>query len=267
MKKLSKLGIVLSVLMLGNLASGALVTIKVENLAPDDGVYLTPMWLGFDDGSFDLFTAGNAASAELEALAEDGKLGPLQAAFTGDDIVITGPGGLIGVPPVLDPLESNTGSLNVDGATNRFLTYAAMVIPSNDAFIGNDNAIEIFDAGGNFLGKKIIMILGAQVWDAGTEVNTEMDAAFINQAADGDGVAEGGVVGLHVGFIDSVGNPGGNPIILGGSNGLGANFDSVGADFTLPYAVVARITITPEPATLVLLGLGSIVFLRRKRFS
>ena len=82
-----------------------------------------------------------------------------------------------------------------------------MIIPSNDAFIaspGDPTALRIFDAYGNFLGGTFD-VQGSDVMDAGTEVNTERDAAFLNQTGPNTGQTENGVVALHPGFIGSVG--------------------------------------------------------------
>jgi hypothetical protein len=130
------------------------------------------------------------------------------------------------------------------------MTFASMVVPSNDAFIGNHDpwAIELFDAAGNFKGKQVITVPGSMVWDAGTELNTEMDAAFINQTGPNTGVTTACPVLPHPGYVNSHANPGGDPIILGGTNAAGTSIDPAGADFTRPYAVIARITI--EPATM-----------------
>ena len=59
------------------------VTFTIVNNAPENGVFLTPVWLGFHDGTFDLFSSGESASASLERLAEDGNTAPLSAAFLG----------------------------------------------------------------------------------------------------------------------------------------------------------------------------------------
>lgn len=48
------------------------VTVTVENLAPANGVRLSPFWVGFHDGSFDSYDGGTPSSPELERLAEDG---------------------------------------------------------------------------------------------------------------------------------------------------------------------------------------------------
>ena len=162
---------------------------------------------------------------------------------------VASPGGFEPLP-LFDPGEISWAEFSLNPDNNRYFTYAAMVVPSNDAFIGNHNpwAVELFDAAGHFTGKKIITVLGSQVWDAGTELNTEMDAAFINQTAPNTGVTTMSPILPHPGYIGSYGNPGGDSIILGHLNAAGKPSDPAGADFTLPNAVVARITIDLVPA-------------------
>ena len=233
------------------------IVVTIENLAPEGGIYFTPVWLGFHDGGFDLFDPGGLASAELERLAEDGDGAALRAAFAtavggdagGIDEVVTAPEGFTGAP-VFDPGDSAAVHLVVDSETNRYMSFLSMVIPSNDAFMGNHDphAIELFDAAGQFKGKQVITVLGSMVWDAGTELNTEMDAAFINQAEGNTGVPTLCPVLPHPGYLGSYANPGSKPVILGGTGPADILFDPVSADFSLPYAVVARITV--EPATM-----------------
>ena len=114
--------------------------VTVENLSTNEGLFLTPVWIGFHDGSFDSYDQGSPASMGLERLAEDGTVADISAEFqaaapTGDESVVFGPGGFGGAP-VLDPGEVAVEDITVDSA-NRFFSYASMVIPSNDAFIGN----------------------------------------------------------------------------------------------------------------------------------
>ena len=78
-----------------------------------------------------------------------------------------------------------------------FFSFATMVIPSNDAFLASGDdpmAIELFDADGNIIGPVEIIQTGAQVLDAGTEVNTEADAPLLDQTTPNTGLTEGGVV-------------------------------------------------------------------------
>jgi hypothetical protein len=233
------------------------ILLTIESLVPENGVYFSPVWVGFHDGNFDLFDLGSLASEAVERIAEDGNVSVLQTDFAaataatgGIDGVITSPAGFEGLP-VFDPGESVTTEFTLSPASHRYMSFASMVVPSNDAFIGNHNprAIELFDAAGTFKGKQIVTILGSMVWDAGTELNTEMDAAFINQTAPDTGVPTMSPVLPHPGYLGSYGNPGSAPTILGGTNAAGKLIDPAGSDFTLPYAVVARITLEAAPQT------------------
>ncbi len=270
---------VMAVTALGfvTVAGATTIQVTVENLAPSGGTFLTPVWVSLHDGSFDFFSQGNPLTpgGGLEQLAEDGPTGPLGGEFEaspafangGRHDTILAPAGFGGAP-VLDPGDSGSVTfMNADPVMNRYLSYASMVIPSNDAFIGNDNptGIELFDAGGNFLGPLSIVVAGSMVWDAGTELNDEMEAAFINQTGAGNGTVTNDGVAPHPGFIGSLGNPGGTPIILGGTTAAGTLVDSTLGDFTQPGHQIALISIVPEPATVALVGVGGLILARRRR--
>lgn len=235
------------------LGEGEAITVTVENLQGEGGTFLTPLWFGFHDGAnFDLFNAGEAASLGLERLAEDGSVEGIAAEFNqqagenGVDATIIGGSG---APGPIDPGETASFSLNVDpnAVGEGFFTWATMVIPSNDAFLSvPDNALSdpIFDEYGDFIGPLVIERTGSDVLDAGTEVNNEEDAAFLNQTARDTGLDENGVVGAHEGFNGSVGNPDGTPVnVLGGTTAAGTIVDPTVGDFTADDDPVLRITI------------------------
>ena len=225
--------------------------VKVENLTESGGVFLTPLWVGFHDGSFDSYNSGEAASEGVERIAEDGNPGPLSALFasstnTGQDGVITNPEGFAGAP-VYEPGSSSTMVFDVDTSTQKYFSYANMVIPSNDAFVANDDPTEhqLFDDNGNFIGPMSFIVWGSQVLDAGTEENTESDAAFINQSAANTGATTSGTVSVHAGFNGSVANSDATPInILGGTVASGDVIDSVKGDFKTSNYKLMRITIS-----------------------
>ena len=251
--------LVMGVVMAGQASATTEVTVTIENLAPTNGTNFTPVWIGFHDGTFDTFDSGASASAALESLAEDGATAGISADFGASgagnvDATIASPSG----PPPFQPGQAQSQSFNLDenDAKNRYFSFLSMILPSNDAFIGNNDAkaFEVFDTNGNFVGGTFV-ILGSSVYDAGTEVNDELPAntAFFGQAAPNTGVTENGTVGFHPGF---------------NATGTGGILDDAGfsaADFTQSGYEVARITITPEPASVALLGLGGAVLLRRRR--
>jgi Ca2+-binding RTX toxin-like protein len=218
--------------------------VTIKNTSEKGGTFLTPVWFGFHDGSFDLFNVGEAASPGLEQLAEDGAAAILgteliAADADGQGLVVTGAAGPIATQ------ETTSTILDVDGVSNPFASFGSMIIPSNDAFIGTGEALRLFDTQGRFLGETTIEFAGQDAYDAGTEVNTELDAAFINQMAANTGVDESGVVHRHPGFNGSLGNPvgDGDQIILGGVNEAGEFVDPVAADFTRPDADLAEVHI------------------------
>ncbi|MDJ0708549.1 MAG: spondin domain-containing protein [Leptolyngbyaceae cyanobacterium MO_188.B28] len=233
--------------------SGSAIRVTVTNTLGAGGTFLTPIWFGFHDGAnFDLFDLGASASTGLERLAEDGSIEGIAAEFNaqvgGNGVDGTIVGGL-GVPGPIDPGESASFTLDVDPTQvgQGFFTWATMVIPSNDAFLAvPDNALAdpIFDQNGNFIGPLVIERRGSDVLDAGTEINTEEDAAFLNQLARDTGLDENGVVASHPGFNGSVGNPNGAPVnILGGTTAPGATIDPIVGDFTADDDLLLRIVI------------------------
>ena len=213
------------------------VTVTIENLAPMGGTFLTPVWVGFHDGGFDLYDNGAAVSAELERLAEDGNTGPLSAAFdaAGNGIVQATLLSDFGIPP-LAPGETATMTFMLDGhnSANRFFSYASMVIPSNDAFVGNGNprAHKIFNRGGHFHSADFI-VYGSAVRDAGSELNDEApeNTAFFGQMMPDTGQDESVGVHHHVGFK------------FPGSMGILDDAMFANADFLAEGYQVARITI------------------------
>lgn len=135
------------------------LTIQVQNLT--QGMHFTPIgvFAHMPDGSF--FEVGEAASTGLQAMAEGGALDGLMTTATAMDAdmlaeTAAGP---------LAPTQSVSGSfMTAEG--NTVLTVVAMILPSNDGFIGLDNWAVPSEAG------TYIVYLNAH--DAGTEANDEI---------------------------------------------------------------------------------------------
>ena len=225
------------------LVGGGQIQITVTNLQTANGALLTPVFLATTNGVYDFFNDGSAASASLERLAEDGTTGPrITAALASGGVnqAVATAGGPIA------PGASRTVTLLADSLNEltQYLSYASMVIPSNDAFVANDDPTELqlFDAHGNLIrrtGSNAYIIEGDEVWDAGTEVNDEVPAntAALAQTVPNTGVAENGVIHRHPGFQGSqaLGGPIGN-VLAAHPN----------ADFTVPGTRLGRIEITSD---------------------
>lgn len=236
------------------------VKVTIENLQPSDGFFITPVWTAFHNGGFDYFDAGSSASSAVELLAEGGDLSGLMADFSafgsGQAGVLTGPGGFgsgAGQPPVIDPGEVSSMVFDLDTA-NRFLSVGTMIIPSNDGFFGNDDAmgIEIFDAMGNFTFSGPLEYSLSELWDAGTELNNGLGAAF--SANGGSATDESMAIGLHggLGIFDGTGTAAGTTI----------NFANASGNPVFRLSVQA----VPEPGSLALISiLGCVGMLRRNR--
>jgi hypothetical protein len=255
-------------LMSTAIAGAASLDITVENTQSSGGFFFTPFWVAAHNGGFDSYDEGalSALSPAIIPLAEVGDTGPISDAFAGSmagaaggvDTTIAAVAGM-GDAPVFSPGESTTVSLDIgDASVNRYFSFASMVIPSNDLFVGNDDALahELFDAGGNFLGPVVIELYGADVNDNGTERNSSAnDAAF--STLDGQALPETHVVRS---LFTSANDATYLSSFVGTSTPTG---DIIGTTFD-SGTLLGRIVITPEPGSLSLLSLAGLLLIRRK---
>ncbi len=216
------------------------IEIRVTNLAGVDGSLLTPVVVATQNGIYDQFDVGSAASENIERLAEDGTTGPRIAAALNSGGV--GEAQATAGGP-LAPGESRVLTFFADPSDplTQYLSYASMVIPSNDAFIGNDDPLQLdlFDENGSLIrrvGESAFIVSGDDVYDAGTEVNDEIpeNTAALAQAAPNTGVTENGVIRQHEGFQ--------------GSERLGGDVGNIltarpGSDFTVAGAQILSIEV------------------------
>ncbi len=247
-------------------AHAADIRITVTNGQPGGGFAFSPVWFGLHDGSFDYFHSGATASAQVTALAELGNSGPLASLFAGHGVSTVVKSG--GALPQFTPGASASTTLNVaNPAIDQYLSYGAMVVPSNDLFFGNDSptAVHLFNASGQFLGPVTITILGSDVWDAQTEQDSILNGGAFIQGVDatfGTQITDGKVTRFlgesnassYLQSIDGLTTAAGYPI----SHVFG------------PSDVIATITISsvPEPSTIATftIGLaGTLVAARHRR--
>ena len=180
------------------------ITITVTNTQDTGGLSLTPLYFAFTDGAddaFDAFDAGEAASAGVEEIAELGSFGTLTGEREAADpdargAVLGAPEGFPG-GPIIEPGETGSVTIDIDPTSQRFVQFLSMIVPSNDTFIGLDDAVALFAEDGTFLGPQSFDLSSALAYDAGTEVNDPLDGAAFVQGVDGmAGTEEGGVISL-----------------------------------------------------------------------
>lgn len=161
---INRLGAALSLSALSALSASAYaqkVTVTVQNLT--HGSHFTPLLVAAHDGDTHLFKAGEAASSALQAMAEGGDISALVNDLSASNSTIeSNPAG-----GLLAPGHSTTTAvINTDGTDNHYLTLVAMILPSNDGFVGV-NSWPIPGAPGTYT-------MPVLAYDAGTEANNEL---------------------------------------------------------------------------------------------
>jgi hypothetical protein len=142
-------------------AAAAEFSVTVKNLT--NGTWFTPLLITAHDKYTDVFETGEPASDELQAVAEGGDISGLVSLVGGEDAdtVANPAGGLLAPGASVDGVF-----LDTDRTRNRYLSIVAMLLPTNDGFVGLDSL-------------RIPRIPGSYTYylngyDAGTEANDEL---------------------------------------------------------------------------------------------
>jgi hypothetical protein len=146
-------------------------TVTVENLMT--GQPVSPPVFATHNSSFSIFSLGGAASADLEAIAEDGDQSALVASLLANPSVTD----VVDVGEPLTRLNTTAGSFE-DAATFTItaspgdrLSFAGMLICTNDGFMGL-NGLPMPKSGNR--------VFWANAYDAGTEDNTEVSEDLVD---------------------------------------------------------------------------------------
>jgi hypothetical protein len=140
-------------------AAAADLTLTLTNLT--NGTYFTPLLVTAHDEAVDLFEAGTTASDELVAVAEGGNIDGFTTLLGGvdGDTVANPAGGLLA--------PGDTVSFTLATVAERpLLSLVAMLLPTNDGFVGLDS-LELPTAAGSY-------VFDLLAYDAGSEVNDEL---------------------------------------------------------------------------------------------
>ncbi len=258
-----------TVVSMGALAAAAgaqpvQVRVTVHNMAPANSVSFAPLRVGFGNGTFDAFNntqqaflLGNPtlATAPIVTIAEGGSGSTWFPAFMAAE-----PNAVLGtvVPDPAGPLmpgQMASATFTVDPSVNRFFTFASMVVPSNDHFIGNDSPTQhmLFDASGN-LNITSISQFGSSIWDAGSEVTNAANAAFLAGGVNDNRIDENGVVGFNFDRLDAF-----NGMTTAAGYVFDRQFSASDEVYRISFAIV------PAPGAMGLLALGGLGMMRRRR--
>ncbi|MEL4409417.1 spondin domain-containing protein [Shewanella algae] len=158
MKPKLLLPLLLSTLPLSQLSQAAQLEISINNLT--HGNHFTPLLIAAHDGNSHLFQAGEPASSALQKMAEGGDISELQQAVTANNgVIVANPAaGLLAPGARVEKVMLDSGALT-------HLSLVAMLLPTNDAFVGLDGW-EIPSTPGSYT-------LYLNAYDAGTEANDE----------------------------------------------------------------------------------------------
>lgn len=150
-------------------------TVTVKNLTNNQP--LSPITAIAYNNDYKLFSIGSPASVSLEKLAESGDNSDyITSKETNKNVLdaVSGTG-------VILPGSSETVSLTTSTNTDTYLSVASMLVNTNDGFIADSKQALSTLAKGDSITVKL------NVWDSGTEANSETAATIPGPAGGGEG--------------------------------------------------------------------------------
>ena len=170
-RTIAALALVLGLVALGHPATdglalaqaGSTYKVNVTNLTPSQS--FTPILAATHSGAASIYLPGTPASPELGTLAEEGNVAPLTSLLNGMPASVMQ---VVSTPGLTTPAVTTSLTIMGGGTFDR-LSIVAMLIPTNDAFVGVNTTLP---TGGE------VKVVYAYAYDAGTEVNDETCASI-----------------------------------------------------------------------------------------
>jgi hypothetical protein len=144
--------------LLSSMSFAQTIDVTITNLT--HGLQFTPLLVSAHTDASQLFEVGTTANTALKTMAETGDYALLDAAKLTDTVNELNPAGGFLAPGV------STTVTNLDTGSNDLLSIVAMVLPTNDGFMGL-NSWSIPEAAGTYT-------VYVNAYDAGTEANNEI---------------------------------------------------------------------------------------------
>ncbi len=167
MKKRTQLGFVISSLTMAmGTYSAAAAELDITITNATKGIYFTPLIVAAHGSNLVMFRTGEVASAELESMAEGGDISGLSS-------LIGNAGGTVVENPAQGPLApGEIVDFSMDTGDHQYLSLSAMLLPTNDGFVGLDSW-EIPTEAGTYRAT-------LNGYDAGSEANDELATSMPN---------------------------------------------------------------------------------------
>lgn len=182
-KQKNRLGLLATALLTSMVISGCgsssnenrMYRITLTNMTANQP--LSPATIIIHKAGYHLWQPGHMASVALEKLAEGGSNQDVLTEVGSDTHVLISKSGTGIIPPG----ASETLELEIKKSNNLKITVAAMLVNTNDAFVGRvSNKIAMLGWGESFS-------MHVPIWDAGTEANTESAGSIPGPADGGEG--------------------------------------------------------------------------------
>jgi hypothetical protein len=159
MKHFTTSGLSLCVALACTGSTAAELDIEVQNIT--HGMYFAPLLLSAHSADLHLFNLGEAATPEVQAMAEGGNISGLNdmAEAMGANNIANPAAG-----PLTPGMSASATLSTTDG--NVMLSITGMMVPTNDGFVGLDSWPIPTEAG--------TYVLYLDGYDAGTEANDEI---------------------------------------------------------------------------------------------
>lgn len=136
------------------------ISVEVTNLT--NAIYFTPLLIAAHNRDTDLFEVGEPASYNLQAMAEGGDTsGLIDELVDAGAVYVDNP-----AAGLLAPGQSTESTLKIHDGNDSRLSLVAMLLPTNDGFVGLD-ALKIPKHKGTYT-------YYVKAYDAGTEANDEI---------------------------------------------------------------------------------------------
>ncbi len=194
-KNITRSAIAASLLLSSSLMAQE-IDVKITNLTK--GIYFTPLMVAAHNADSKTYMAGQAASTNLQAMAEGGDISGLVADIeNAGGVTVSNPVGADAGNLLVPGASTTTTLITADEDNNNYLTITAMMLPTNDGFVAL-NGVMIPKIAGTY---KYVLNAHDAGTEANTEITTDIPALATGTGATGVATSAEGYVHIHRGTL------------------------------------------------------------------